>query len=140
MGHSIFGWDLPPGCRVSDIPGNRPEDSRWEAIYDGFWDKERLTSRVGGGIRITEEEYAKMDKIWRSNSKVNRAFVDLADNYIMAAIEYGMDIGGKEERAIEEENHYYETRFIGEALDQAKDIEDAKARIKKILGGNYETP
>ena len=22
----LFGWDLPPGVSVSDIPGNRPED------------------------------------------------------------------------------------------------------------------
>lgn len=22
---NIFGWDLPPGCRASDIPGNGPE-------------------------------------------------------------------------------------------------------------------
>lgn len=31
---SKFGWDLPPGCRMSDIPGNRPEDLLAEAQYD----------------------------------------------------------------------------------------------------------
>lgn len=30
MGYS----NLPPGCRVSDLPGNRPEDD-WS---DAFWD------------------------------------------------------------------------------------------------------
>jgi hypothetical protein len=33
-----FGWDLPPGCSVSDIPGNRPEDLRREALEDKIWD------------------------------------------------------------------------------------------------------
>ena len=25
---------LPPGCRVSDLPGNRPEDERWERALE----------------------------------------------------------------------------------------------------------
>lgn len=29
----MTGWNLPPGCEVSDIPGNRP--------YDEFYDKRR---------------------------------------------------------------------------------------------------
>jgi hypothetical protein len=33
-----FGWDLPPGCRISDIPGNSPEDQRMEAWYDTLAD------------------------------------------------------------------------------------------------------
>lgn len=23
---SIFGWDLPPGCSINDLPGNQPEE------------------------------------------------------------------------------------------------------------------
>ena len=34
MSRSIFGWDLPPGCRVSDIPGNRPEDIAYETMCE----------------------------------------------------------------------------------------------------------
>lgn len=30
--------NLPPGCRVSDIPGNRPEDFKAEAIGDMIYD------------------------------------------------------------------------------------------------------
>lgn len=29
------GSNLPPGCRESDIPGNRPED----VVFDRWWDK-----------------------------------------------------------------------------------------------------
>lgn len=28
--NGIFGWDLPPGVRASDLPGNRPADSIYE--------------------------------------------------------------------------------------------------------------
>lgn len=35
----MFGWDLPPGCRESDIPGNRPEDLMEEAFMDALVDK-----------------------------------------------------------------------------------------------------
>jgi hypothetical protein len=30
----IFGWDLPPGCSVRDLPGNRPEEQAEEAFFD----------------------------------------------------------------------------------------------------------
>lgn len=29
-----FGWDLPPGVSVNDIPGNRAEDIKLDAEYD----------------------------------------------------------------------------------------------------------
>ena len=29
----MTGFNLPPGCSVSDIPGNRPEDE----AYEHFW-------------------------------------------------------------------------------------------------------
>jgi len=85
MGRSVFGSDLPPGCRVSDIPGNRPEDEKWDAIISGFWDKERKP-----------EHKEALDE-------APQVYVDLIDE----AIEYGMDIGMKEEAAIENENKGY---------------------------------
>ena len=33
-----FGWDLPPGVSESDIPGNRPEDERWDLILGQVYD------------------------------------------------------------------------------------------------------
>ncbi len=30
------GFNLPPGCNVSDIPGNRPEDGCEERLYEIF--------------------------------------------------------------------------------------------------------
>ena len=89
MSRNIFGWDLPPGVSASDIPRNRPEDEAWERIYNNFWDKDRLT-KTHTGIRISDKEYERMDKLY--NSKLS----ELIDDYISAAIEYGMEIGHRE--------------------------------------------
>jgi hypothetical protein len=35
---SKFGWDLPPGCKSSDIPGNRPQDIADEQLLDSVED------------------------------------------------------------------------------------------------------
>ena len=31
--------NLPPGCSVNDIPGNRPEDEREEAFWDAWFNE-----------------------------------------------------------------------------------------------------
>ena len=71
------GFNLPPGCNVSDIPGNGPEDEKWEAIIEGFWNKEDRTE---------EQQKALADP--------PQVYVDLID----AAVEYGVEIGRAEER------------------------------------------
>jgi hypothetical protein len=30
----MTGWNLPPGCNESDIPGNRPEDIALDRFYE----------------------------------------------------------------------------------------------------------
>ena len=30
----MTGFNLPPGCSDSDIPGNRPEDIAWESFHE----------------------------------------------------------------------------------------------------------
>lgn len=133
MSGHLFGWDLPPGVNVSDIPGNRPEDEAWENIYDNFWDKERLT-KTRTGIRISDKEYEQMDKFY--NSKLS----GLIDNYIMAAIEYGMEVGQKQSDANNQENRFYEACFITETLQKAGIAQEVIDKVTKILGGDYETP
>ena len=29
----MSGWNLPPGCSLADLPGNRPEDREMEVLY-----------------------------------------------------------------------------------------------------------
>jgi len=133
MSRGIFGWDLPPGVRASDIPGNRPEDEAWENIYDKFWDKERLTTTHIGTL-ITEQEYEAMDKLYNSNLS------ELIDDHISAAIEYGMEVGNKQAEDIRLENKDYETRFIDNVLEEAKVPNKVIKKVLDILDGNYETP
>jgi hypothetical protein len=35
----MAGFNLPPGCSVSDIPGNRPEDLKEEAFWETLCDR-----------------------------------------------------------------------------------------------------
>lgn len=70
----IFGWDLPPGCSVSDIPGNRPEDAEWERIEENFYQQKRFT-----------------DKQWKYLGSKNRS--QYLEEIITKAIEYGIELG-----------------------------------------------
>jgi len=136
MSNRMFGWDLPPGVRASDIPGNRPEDEVWERIYEYFWDKARLT-KTHKGTLITEVQYEKMGKLYESN---DTNYADEIDAYISNAIEYGMEIGQKQDEAIAEENHYYETRAVENLLEKEGVSAEIINKVSKIMGGNYETP
>ncbi len=42
----MTGWNLPPGCSVRDIPGNRPEDEAQEALLDELY--EQIAKHLGG--------------------------------------------------------------------------------------------
>ncbi len=143
MNRNIFGGNsnLPPGVRVSDIPGNRPEDEAWENIYNNFWDKERLTT-THIGIRITEAEYDAMEKLFYPKATDRRMVkaAEVIDNYIMAAIEYGMEVGNREQADNQEQNRFYETRFITETLEKAGTAQEVIDKVTKILKGDYETP
>ena len=61
------GFNLPPGCSVSDIPGNRPEELAAEALCEdiadimmnaGCPDDERLTTAVDEIFKMIGAAYA----------------------------------------------------------------------------------
>lgn len=93
MSREIFGWDLPPGVRASDIPGNRPEDEAWERITLGFYEG-----------KLTKEEWGKIEP-----------FVEIVDK----AIEYGIEVGQRQAEDIRLENKHYETSFVIETLEKS---------------------
>ena len=33
----MTGWNMPPGCNVSDIPGNTREDQETEVLYEAIY-------------------------------------------------------------------------------------------------------
>lgn len=70
--------NLPPGCSVNDIPGNRPEDMAWEEI--DVWATERFAE---AGLSLEEYQRAVMAGI--AAVKAQRAL--LADEFKDAAAE-----------------------------------------------------
>ncbi len=129
MSDRTFGWDLPPGVSVNDIPGNRPEDEVWENIYDNFWDKERLT-KTHNGIRINEKEYEQMDKLYLTKG------AEMIDSYITAAIEYGMEIGEKQAKAYiqeERENLISEMAYACYKFNRQRSPDVSPERWSKIF-------
>ncbi len=108
MSHSIFGWDLPPGCSISDIPGNRPENEEWENIINSFFDPKRIR-KLKYGIKPSAKEGRAISAIYRARKydKVQSA----VDTYIMMAIEYGIEIGEQKERDSQAENKGWDNLY-----------------------------
>ena len=115
----IFGWDLPPGCSISDIPGNRPGDEKWEAIIENFFDNKRIRKRKFG-IPISEKDMRAMNQVY--HAKKYRKIQEAVDAYIYMAIEYGIELGHQEEKEQQDENEYYE--------QQAEDCEKEKIKYE----------
>ena len=101
MPDRTFGWNLPPGVRASDIPGNRPEDEEWERIVYGFY-----------GIALFEDERKVFDTLSHAQ-----------ESLLEKAIEYGIELGREEQKLIEAENKLYEDRANSEEAqpDESRD-------------------
>ena len=102
---NIFGdgSNLPPGCSVNDIPGNRPEDEAWEKITTDFWEGEHCS-----------------DELWKkfSDVKLDSDLMDIVDK----AIEYGMELGRQEQLATEKEADHYAIKWLREEISNALDM------------------
>lgn len=60
----MFGWDLPPGCSVSDLPGNSKSEQDAEAFYNLIYDQ------FPRGM--TDNEMEKLaDWVW---NQINKAY------------------------------------------------------------------
>lgn len=63
--------NLPPGCSVSDIPGNRPMDLKWEGFEEWALDKlcalpiDEAERAVLIGLAAVEAERAKIRDLVR---------------------------------------------------------------------------
>jgi hypothetical protein len=45
-GDSMSSFNLPPGCSVNDLPGNRPEDVAWERFEEQVFKDYQLLDRL----------------------------------------------------------------------------------------------
>ncbi len=121
MSHGIFGWDLPPGVSVSDIPGNRPEDCRLEEIELGFYENKKTNGRK----RFTPEEWKYL-----SSKKRTQHLEDI----IWKAIDYGMDIARDEANSDNQANKVFDRQAVDQAFDDSKTVEEAKEKVLEYLG------
>jgi hypothetical protein len=107
---SKFGWDLPPGCRDSDIPGNRPEDMADEQIRDNIED---ALKPLGLPNELTDEDQEKVEQVIENLFKlINNAHesgyaqavsdADEARSY--AALEHADDRQEENERRTQSES------------------------------------
>ena len=55
-----FGWDLPPGCRLSDIPGNRPEDEEIDVTINLTLTKGMISDLVCNGLTADNWDEIRM--------------------------------------------------------------------------------
>jgi hypothetical protein len=82
MSRSIFGWDLPPGCTAQDIE-NHFGGGEMEEIEEAFWSDKK---------NCTDELWKKFDDLKLSDDLMN---------IVNKAIEFGMELGRKEQIEIE---------------------------------------
>jgi hypothetical protein len=121
MGHSIFGWDLPPGVSVSDIPGNRPEDGRLEEIEMGFYENKEENHRK----RFTPEQWKYLG---------SKRHTQHLEDIIWKAIEYGMDIAQQECKNDLQANKVWDRNAVEQAFEDVKTLDEAKAKVLEYLG------
>ena len=89
-----FGWDLPPGVNVSDIPGNRPEDEAWDKMLDDFFSKRSSKSPL----------------------------TDSVSEIVSEAIQYGIDLGKLDQMQVEQESAFYHSVFRNEGVTHLLDL------------------
>jgi hypothetical protein len=52
----MTGWNMPPGCNVSDIPGNTEADQAFEAAFDAICEQLEIQQLVNP-LKVDEEWY-----------------------------------------------------------------------------------
>lgn len=127
----MTGFNLPPGCNVSDIPGNRPEDLAEEA----FWETvdERFIERVGKeradyffeiiNSGRNDDPEKKMDFTYLvSEYAITAAYTEGQKAFDQGKMEMQLEDGEAEEQAIGQELiTYQEAQKYHNALRKVKE-------------------
>lgn len=84
-------FNMPPGCSVSDIPGNRPEDGAAEAFEEAlcsrFQDVEKLLNSDSGADQLTYNLFVEVAD-WAFSEGVRQGYDDgQADHSINDEVE-----------------------------------------------------
>ena len=73
--------NLPPGCSVRDIPGNRPEDLRAEALFDSIYEVLPISLSDDEQDTIAEAIFELISKAWADGYSQGRADESLYHAY-----------------------------------------------------------
>ena len=116
------GFNLPPSCSVNDIPGNSPEDAKWEQLTSKFW---------GNKENCTDELWEKF-----AAAKLEDDLMDIVDK----AIEYGIDYAEKSDYDDYEASKEFKKLMIEDLLKESKVPQTVIDGVLKILDGDYDSP
>jgi hypothetical protein len=86
----VTGFNLPPGCSVNDIPGNRPEDVEQEILMTEFYKA------------LSVDEVSLINELTSEGFKSTR--LDL-ENIIWKAIEFGRRIANQQDQPEDYEDY-----------------------------------
>ena len=98
-----FGWDLPPGVNVSDIPGNRPEDAAWEIILDKLGEHLKTDEARGALVKLAYQSVHGLELVEQ-------------------LIQYGIDLGKLDQMQVEQESAFYHSVFRNEGITKLLDL------------------
>ena len=90
MTHSIFGWDLPPGCTMNDIERAYGDQPLLDEIFE-----------AQGNLTNEEKE------IWKQVYDLDEPLFNL----IIKGMEWAMNTGYKECQGNEEEAKFFESQY-----------------------------
>jgi hypothetical protein len=77
----MTGWNMPPGCNVSDIPGNRPEDQAEEAFYEWVFDVIGGRMSEGDTDKLAEVLFKKMGDAYKQGYDAGKNDTEMAHAY-----------------------------------------------------------
>jgi hypothetical protein len=87
----MSGWNLPPGCSLSDIPGNRPEDIAHEKMCDEietalnplkpFWSDESVETVTKNIIELINKAFEQGYQQSTNDAKEAQFYKDNEPNW-----------------------------------------------------------
>ncbi len=128
-------FNMPPGCSVSDIPGNRPEDAAAEAFEEAmcskFQDVEKLLNSTSGVDQLTYNLFVEVAD-WAFSEGIRQGYDDgQADGSIADDVEELSVAHERQELLFKMEGFLQVLRGIN---DDCQVFKDAKISDLELVG------
>jgi hypothetical protein len=138
----MSGFNLPPGCNVSDIPGNRPGDDAAEAFENAmcsrFDDVEKLLQSTSSVDQLLYNLFVKVAD-WAYRKGVDDGYADgKADQYIANDLENSVATDRREKLIFDLESHIDTLKSLGELCRNEAIAHGSSDKMGKILHQQQE--